>query len=285
MQGYNVRAQWLCCFCCCFIRARLLTVIFPKNLPLMLRFPSFIFLCIYRAFRHLDSERLLIKPMEKAVARIEGIKELSSTGYLGGANVVMEFDAGFDVDKALQEVRNEVDKVRLPADADDPTVSEVNVSLFPVMQISLSGNVDEKLLLEHAKDLSDRIEILPEVLSADIEGERAEVVELIINPEKLQSYNLTPNQIIQAVNSANLLVPAGNLQGDSGQFAVKVPGLIEDIRDLQGFPIISSGESVVTLKDVTDIKRKLKDITVYSRLNGKPGFYDCCSQAHGGEYY
>ena len=220
----------------------------------------------------LDSERLLIKPMEKAVARIEGIKELRSTGYLGGANVVMEFDAGFDVDKALQEVRNEVDKVRLPADADDPTVSEVNVSLFPVMQISLSGNVDEKLLLEQAKKLADQIEILPEVLSADIEGERAEVVELIINPEKLQSYNLTPNQIIQAVNSANLLVPAGNLQGDSGQFAVKVPGLIEDIQDLQGFPIISSGESVVTLKDVTDIKRKLKDITVYSRLNGKPAF-------------
>ncbi len=222
----------------------------------------------------LDAERLLIKPIEKAVARVEGIKELSSTGYLGGGNVVLEFDAGFDVDQALQDVREEVDRAKgeLPVDADEPSISEVNVSLFPVMQISLSGDIDEKLLLSHTKILSEAIETIPQVLSADIDGERDEVVELIINPEKLQSYKITPTQIISAVNSSNLLVAAGNLEGESGRFSVKVPGLIENFEDINQFPIISVGESVVTLSDIADIKRKLKDVTTYSRLNGKSAF-------------
>ncbi len=218
-----------------------------------------------------DSEKLLIKPLEKSLSQIEGLKEMNSTGYLGGANVVLEFDAGFNVEQALRDVQEKVDEVKgeFPSDADEPTVNEVNFSLFPVIQISLSGDIDGRILLNYAQELQEEIEKLSQILRVDLDGEREEVVEVTINPVKLQSYNITPNQIVQAISSSNLLVAAGNLEGESGKFAIKVPSLIESIDDLKRFPIISAGESVVVLEDVTDIKRTFKDVQAVARLNGQ----------------
>ena len=93
-----------------------------------------------------DSERLLIRPIENELRNIAGIKEMRSTAYEGGGNVVLEFDAGFDADLALDDVREKVDlaKADLPADTDEPTVHEVNLSAFPVLTVALSGNLPEQ---------------------------------------------------------------------------------------------------------------------------------------------
>ncbi|MDP7242705.1 MAG: efflux RND transporter permease subunit, partial [Rhodospirillales bacterium] len=90
-----------------------------------------------------DAERLLIRPMEKELKAIEGVKEMRSSGYEGGASVVLEFEAGFDADTALQDVREKVDLARpdLPDGTEEPTVHEVNFSLFPIIVVILSGEV------------------------------------------------------------------------------------------------------------------------------------------------
>ena len=89
-----------------------------------------------------DSERLLVRPIEAEMRAIEGVKEIRSTSFQGGGNVLMEFEAGFDADRALDDVREKVDLVKpdLPDDADEPTVNEVNISLFPILVVTLSGN-------------------------------------------------------------------------------------------------------------------------------------------------
>ena len=85
-----------------------------------------------------DAERMLIRPMEKELKSIEGVKEMSSVASEGHASVTLEFDAGFDGDAALQDVREKVDraKSKLPEGSDEPTVNEINVALFPVMSQS-----------------------------------------------------------------------------------------------------------------------------------------------------
>ena len=115
-----------------------------------------------------DSERLLIKPIEDEVKTVEGIKEVRSTAYTGGGNVLLEFDAGFNADKAMDDVREKVDRAKgdLPNEADDPTVNEVNISQFPIILISLSGNLPDRTLQELAKILKDEIETIPSVLEA-----------------------------------------------------------------------------------------------------------------------
>ena len=95
-----------------------------------------------------DAERLLVKPMEKELRSIEGIKEMRSTASEGHASVLLEFDAGFDSDQALVDVREKVDVAQgeLPDETDEPTVTEINTSEFPVMVVTLSGGVPERTL-------------------------------------------------------------------------------------------------------------------------------------------
>ena len=100
-----------------------------------------------------DSERLLIKPLEKELKNIEGVKKMSSTSYLGGGNLVLEFDAGFQSEKALNDVRVKVDfvKSKLPQETKEPIVSEVNLSRFPVLAIAVSGKIEKEPYLKYPK--------------------------------------------------------------------------------------------------------------------------------------
>jgi multidrug efflux pump len=219
-----------------------------------------------------DAERLILRPLEQELRTIEGVKEMRSTGYEGGGNVTLEFEAGFDADKALDDVRDKVDlaKTELPDETEEPTVHEVNFSLFPVLVVTIAGNVPERSLVKLARDLQDEIESLPNVLEAEIAGDREELVEIIIDPLKVEMYGLTPGEAINMVSSSNQLVAAGSQDTGQGRFAIKVPGLYETVYDIQSQPLIVAGDSVVTLGDIADIRRTFKDPTSFARVNGQP---------------
>ena len=219
-----------------------------------------------------DAERLLVRPMEQELRSIEGVKEMRSTAREGFASVLLEFDAGFDAKKALQNVREKVDiaKVDLPEETDEPKVNEVNVGLFPVLVVMLSGQVPERMLYKTARDVKDRLEGLPGVLSADVVGDRKEVLEVIVDPVQLESYKISTTELLQTINLNNKLVAAGALDTGSGRFAVKVPGLFKVAADVLDLPIKVSGDGVVRIRDVTEVRRTFKDAQNYARLDGTP---------------
>lgn len=219
-----------------------------------------------------DAERLLIRPMEQELSSIENVKEMTATGFLGGANVVLEFIAGFDADLALQDVREAVDKAKseLPDDANEPRVSEVNFSLFPILVVTLYGEVPERSLLKIARDLQDRVETIPEVLEANIGGDRDELVEIIVDKERIESYGLSADELIPAFSRSNRLVAAGNLDTGYGRFSIKVPGLFETVEDIRSMPVRVDGDSVITLRDIAEIRKTFRDRESYARLNGAP---------------
>ncbi len=219
-----------------------------------------------------DAERLLVRPMEEELKSIEGVKEMRSTAFLGGANVLLEFEAGFDADTAMDDVREKVDVVKpeLPDDTDEPTVNEVNLSLFPVIAVTLSGTVSERTMLRLARQLQDDIESLPEVLEANITGDRDEQVDVVIDPVLLESYGLQPAEVLNLISRSNQLIAAGTMDAGLGRFAVKVPGLIENLDDILNMPLLTNGDSVVTIGDVASVHRTFKDPTTYAFLNGKP---------------
>jgi multidrug efflux pump len=218
-----------------------------------------------------DAERLLIRPMEKKLQSIEGVKEMTSEATLGFASVSLEFDAGFDADAALADVRAEVDKARpeLPADVDEPNVMEVNFSQFPVINVVLSGDTDLRSLVTIARNLRDKIEGLSGVLEAKIAGDREEVLDIVLNPATLENYRIQPVEVLQKVANNNVLIAAGQLDTDDGRFGIKLPGLIETGKDLLNTPIISTPEKVVTLRDIAEVKRTFKDEMGRARINGE----------------
>jgi multidrug efflux pump len=219
-----------------------------------------------------DAERLLVRPMEKELRNVEGLKEMRASAREGQATITLEFEAGFDSDEALNDVREKVDiaKVELPDDSDEPTVNEVNVALFPVILVTLSGDIEERTLVRHARDLRDKLEGLPGILEVDIAGDREDLMEVIIDPVRLEGFNQSPETLLQFIARNNKLVAAGAMDTGHGRFSVKVPGLFEDVQDVLNLPIKTDGDKVVTFEDVAVAHRTFKDANGFARVNGQP---------------
>lgn len=219
-----------------------------------------------------DAERLLVRPMEQELRAIEGVKEMSSQAYQGGASIVMEFFAEVDIDQAKDDVREKVDtaKAELPDATDEPEIFEVNLSLFPVIVVTLSGDVPERTLVRAARDLRDEIEGLSNVLEADIAGDREEVVEVLIDPMKVESYGLEAAEVINLISRSNTLIAAGAMDTGAGRFTMKVPGLFENVDDILSMPLKVYGDGAVRLRDVAEVRRTFKDPESFARVGGKP---------------
>ena len=219
-----------------------------------------------------DAERLLVRPMEHELRSLEGIKKMTATASEGHASVMLEFDAGFDPEVALADVRVKVDAARskLPSEANEPTVNEINVGLFPVLSVGLSGPVAEDVLVFTARRLKEQIEAIPEVLEVDIGGDREDMLEIVVDPQVLQGYGIDYLQLFNLVSNNNRLVAAGSLDTGAGRMTLKVPGIIEDLDDVMSIPVKVTSDAVVTFADVATIHRTFKDPLGFARINGQP---------------
>jgi multidrug efflux pump len=244
----------------------------PKEADPDIPIPVIMVQATYPGISPEDSERLLVKPLETALRSVEGLKTITARAYSGVAIIILEFDVNFNKQKALEDVRAQVDEARglLPQETDPPTVQEFNTSLQPVIAIALSGEVPERTLLKIARNLKDEIKLVPTVLDVDISGERKEMLEIVIDPAKLENFGITQQEMFSAVSANNRLIAAGLIDTGHGSFAVKVPGVIENAQDLLHLPIRSENNSTVTLSDVAQVRRTFYDPTTYSRVNGQP---------------
>mgnify|MGYP000626470265 CR=1 FL=1 len=156
----------------------------PKEAEPDIQIPIIYVSLAYQGISPEDSERLLLRPVETRMKGLANVKEMRSAAYQGGGYVLVEFNAGADLSTALEDVRAKVQDAKrdLPQAAEEPTVNEVNLSEFPVLVVTLSGNVPERALTAAARDLRDRIEEVPGVLEAVLQGAREDLVEVIVDP-------------------------------------------------------------------------------------------------------
>ena len=218
-----------------------------------------------------DSERLLVRPVEEEIQSLEGLKTFSSYAGEGAAQLVLEFEIDVDVDQAVLDVKDKVDMAKryFPADAREPIVSEFNAAQFPVLVINIYGDAPERGLGRIAEDLRERLEADPGILEARVQGKREDLLEIVIDPVKLEAYNISYQEIFSVVNSNNQLIPAGLIDTGQGSFAVKVPGIIRTGADALSLPIKRTADAVVTLGDVAEVRRTFKDATGHATFNGE----------------
>lgn len=219
-----------------------------------------------------DAERLLVRPIEQEIQSIEGLKTFNGYGSEGAGTLLLEFEIDVDVDQAVLDVKDKVDLAKrfFPQDAREPVIQEFNASQFPVMVVNLYGEAPVRGLNDIAEDLQDKLERNAGILEARIQGQREDVLEIVIDPAKLETYNISYQEIYNVVSANNQLVPAGEIDTGDGSFAVKVPGLIRTARDALSLPIKRTENAVVTLQDVAEIRRTYKDAAGYATFNGKP---------------
>ena len=219
-----------------------------------------------------DGARLLIRPIEKELKTLDGIEEIKATARESMVIVTAEFESSEDIKNAVADVREAVDraKAEFPLDTKEPIVNELSPSPEPTIIVTFSGeNVTERELYSATKYYQRQLEMLPDVLTAGISGHRDEVVDVVIDPSRLEQYGLRIDEIIQAVRVNNLLIPAGEMDAAQGRFGIKVPALIETAADIRTLPIRNNSDGTVTLGDIADVRRTFKDPNGYSILNGK----------------
>jgi len=219
-----------------------------------------------------DAERLLIRPLETELKSIDGIKRIDGVATTNAAIVVLEFEPSQDLDIAFSDVLEKVDRARseFPEEALEPVVNEISTSTVPIVTVNLWGDASERALQNQAKDVKRRLESLPDILEANIAGERIDVLEAIIDPSKIDSLGISFDEIAAAVARNNSLIPAGTLETDSGKFNIKLPGLIENPQDMEELVVRRGANgTIVRMRDIAMVRAGYKDITSIARFNGR----------------
>ncbi|XDA96916.1 efflux RND transporter permease subunit [Sulfitobacter sp. LCG007] len=218
-----------------------------------------------------DSETLLVKPMETELADLDGLDKMSATAAENYAGVALEFEFGWDKTKTLADVRDAMGRAEadFPDGAEQYTISEINFSEFPIIIVNLTGPVPERTLSRVVKDLQDDLESMDAVLEAGIAGSRDEMVEVVIDPLRLEAYNVTAAELLNTVRNNNQLIAAGEVESDQGTFSVKIPSSFDEPQDIYDLPVKTNGDRVVTLGDLAEINLTFEDRLGTARFNGE----------------
>ena len=219
-----------------------------------------------------DSERLLIRPLETELKSIEGLKQMDGVAATNVASLTLEFEADHDLDLAIADVLEKVDRARteFPEEAFEPVVNEVSTSTVPILTVNLWGDVPERALQQQAKFIQRALESQSEILEANIIGERTDVLEAVVDPSKIDSLGISFDEIAAAVAVNNSLVPAGVLETNSGKFNIKLQGLIENPEDLQELVVRRGANGdIVRMGDISTVRSGYKDAQNIARFNGR----------------
>ncbi len=217
-----------------------------------------------------DSEKLLIKPMETKLKELDGLKSMLATAGENYGGIFLEFEFGWDKSATIADVRDKMGQAEaeFPAGAEQYSINEINFSEFPILIVSLAGSAPERTLLRLASEMQARLESMPPILEAGLAGHRDEMLEVIIDPLALESYNVTAGELMEVVTRNNLLVATGSVETASGAFPVKIPGSFEEPLDVYDLPVKTEGARIITLGDLAQINLTFEDRAGTARYNG-----------------
>ncbi len=221
-----------------------------------------------------DVESLITNEIERGLTSLENVKKITSTSREGFSSVVVEFEADAEIEKSIQDLKDEMDSIErgLPADAEDHVVSEVDFVDQPILTIALSGELTDFEYTELADQLEKEIETLSGVSRVEFQGVRNREVALIVDQTALVRYDLTLNEIITTLRSANVSFPLGQIVTDGVAYNVAFEGDIQNSEAVRDVAIATKGGQPVYVRDIAIIEDGLAPADSLSRLSltGEP---------------
>jgi len=218
-------------------------------------------------------ENTITRPLEEAVVSVEGIENINSTSKSGSSTLFLEFAWGTDMDQAEIDVREQIDMVRdmLPDDASDPISFAFNPSMQPIMFITLgSDQMGSAELRRLAEDrISASIERIEGVASASISGGLKREIKVLLNPKKLNSYNVSGSKVVQRLRRENLQIPGGLIDDEHREFSVKTSGEYENVDQIKNTVIGSHQGEPIYLKNIAHVVDGYREKTEVLRNNGQ----------------
>lgn len=243
----------------------------PKEAAPSITIPNIFVTTAYFGVSPQDIENLVTQQIEKEVKGIKDVKEVTSISQESFSFVNIEFNPDVVIDDALQKVRDKVAiaKTKMPQDIEEPSITEINLSEQPMLFINLSGNFGLASLKDIADNLSDNIESIPGVLSADVKGGLEREVKVNVDADRLKYYNLSFNDIIDKIKFENQSIPGGSVDIGNQNYLIRVPGEFEDPAKISDIVVESENNKPVYVRDVAQVIYGYKERTTLSRENGQ----------------
>ena len=218
-----------------------------------------------------DIETLITQKIEKEINAISEVKEITSSSFEGYSLIRVEFESGYDIDQAVQKVRDKVNKAEpdLPPDVDKPNIVEINFSEFPILTINVAGPYSLSKLKDVAEDLQDEIEKIEGILSVKINGGLEREVHVDVDLNKLNHYNVRFDDIITAISDENRTIPGGTIDVNNSSFMVRVPGEFKEPYSIDNIIVKLKNGAPIYVKDLAKVSYGFKDNNTYARLNGE----------------
>jgi multidrug efflux pump subunit AcrB len=244
----------------------------PKESMPEIVVPNILVNTLYPGVAPGDIETLITEPLEDELNTIADVKTITSVSAESYSSINIEFEAGMDMNEALQRVREKVDigKVELPPAAEEPEVIEINLSQFPIMQVNIAGDYNQVRLREVAEELQDNLEQIPSVLEVQLAGGLEREVQVDVDLAKLKFYDITFDDVIDAVRFENVTVPGGTIDVGDVKYLVRVPGEFEATDPIADIVVTTRGGQPIYLRDVATVDFGFKERDSYARLDGNP---------------
>ena len=218
-------------------------------------------------------ENDITESLEEALVQVEGLKTISSTSRMGGAQITLEIDLSRDVDLALQDVQAKVSQAQrsLPRDVDPPTISKSNPEDQPIMMLSLAGAVPPRVLTDYLQyGLKEKMQTLPGIGEISLMGVQDRNVRVWLDATKLDEKGLTVRDVISALQREHIELPAGRLETQGREVNVRVLGEAIDLETLRKIVVREVNGSPIYINDVALVEDGFDDTRRLARVNGVP---------------
>jgi HAE1 family hydrophobic/amphiphilic exporter-1 len=219
-----------------------------------------------------EIEELITRPIEGALAAVQGVEEISSTSSEGSSRVSVSFEWGTDLDVATNDVRERIDRVSraLPDDVDRPSIMKMDVNSMPILFLGISSNMSLLDLRQVIEDqVQYRLERVNGVASTNIMGGLNREIHVNLKAAKLKALGLSPQTVITALNNENLNVPAGTYEKGNSDILIRTQGEFSSLNDISETVVTIKDGTPIRVGDIADVEDSWEEIKSMSRINGK----------------
>jgi len=224
-----------------------------------------------------EVENLITRPVEEAVGVLRGLQTIHSVSRPGMSEVTLEFDWDSDMDMLSLEVREKLDRLLLPEEADDPIVLRFDPSLDPIIRLALTGPettaADELFALTELRELADRqvkqdLETVAGIAAAQIKGGLEAEIQIDIDQERLAALKIPLDVVAQVVGVSNVNLPGGALRGRDSQFLVRTVNEFDTVDEIADLIVWERDGAAVRLGDIAQVQRGAKEREEIMRVGG-----------------
>lgn len=219
-------------------------------------------------------ENQITEPLEQNINGIPGIRSLMSQSSQGRSRITVEFELSVDMETAANDVRDKVSRAQryLPRDADPPTVAKADADADPIMQITVESPTRSLLELSEIAELTvkERLQTISNVSAVEIWGENRYSMRLWLDPVRMAAYNITPMDVKNALDRENIELPAGSIEGDHIEQAIRTMGLMQTPVEFNNMVVIEDNHRIVRFGDIGTAELDSENRKSLMKRNGYP---------------